>query len=46
VIAYAQEVKSATDIGPQTFDTRIGKLTFTHDLANGYPHQGNRRKAV
>jgi hypothetical protein len=23
--------------GPQTLETRIGKLTFTHDFANGYP---------
>ena len=22
---------------PQTVDTRIGKLSFTHDFANGYP---------
>lgn len=22
---------------PETFDTRIGKLEFTHDFANGYP---------
>jgi hypothetical protein len=21
----------------QSYDTRIGKLTFTHDFANGYP---------
>ena len=33
----AQEAKSTTDTGPQTLDTRIGKLTFTHDFANGYP---------
>ena len=23
--------------GPQTIDTRIGTLGFTHDFANGYP---------
>lgn len=21
----------------QSYETRIGRLTFTHDLANGYP---------
>jgi hypothetical protein len=37
VKSTAQETKPATDTGPQTLDTRIGKLTFTHDFANGYP---------
>jgi hypothetical protein len=23
--------------GPQTIETRIGRLEFTHDFANGYP---------
>jgi hypothetical protein len=37
VEAAAQEAKPPTDNGPQTLDTRIGKLTFTHDFINGYP---------
>jgi hypothetical protein len=28
---------SAAMAQEQTLDTRIGKLTFTHDFANGYP---------
>ena len=28
---------SAAIAAEQTLDTRIGKLTFTHDFANGYP---------
>jgi hypothetical protein len=28
---------SAAMAKEQTLDTRIGKLTFTHDFANGYP---------
>jgi hypothetical protein len=35
VEATAQEAKPPTDNGPQTLDTRIGKLTFTHDFING-----------
>jgi len=29
--------KTARTDTPQTLDTRIGKLKFTHDFANGYP---------
>jgi hypothetical protein len=33
-----QDGPAATDTGaPQDVDTRIGKLSFTHDFANGYP---------
>jgi hypothetical protein len=28
----------------QTLDTRIGKLTFTHDFANGYPTEETVQK--
>ncbi len=28
---------SAAMAAEQTLDTRIGKLTFTHDFVNGYP---------
>jgi hypothetical protein len=30
--------------GAQTLETRIGKLTFTHDFANGYPTGGTIEK--
>ena len=34
----AQAQRSVSqDSGAQTIDTRIGKLQFTHDFANGYP---------
>ncbi len=28
----------------ETIDTRIGKLTFTHDFANGYPTEETVKK--
>jgi hypothetical protein len=34
--AQAQDVRSRS-AAPQAIDTRIGKLEFTHDFANGYP---------
>ena len=33
----------AQDAG-KTIDTRIGKLSFTHDFANGYPTHATRKK--
>ncbi len=30
--------------GPQTIDTRIGALEFTHDFANGYPTDATVQK--
>jgi hypothetical protein len=41
--AAAQDAKRAPD-APQTIDTRIGKLDFTHDFANGYPSDATVQK--
>ncbi len=30
--------------GPQTIDTRIGTLEFTHDFANGFPTDATVQK--
>ena len=32
----------ATQTG-ETLDTRVGKLSFTHDFANGYPTHATRK---
>ncbi len=34
---------NAQDAG-ETIDTRIGKLSFTHDFANGYPTDETQQK--
>jgi hypothetical protein len=36
---------SAKDAG-ETIDTRIGKLSFTHDFDNGYPTDETQQKLL
>ncbi len=36
-IAFGFLIAGAGAVGADTIDTRVGKLEFTHDFANGYP---------
>jgi len=37
VVAILAAISIAVTVHAETVDTRIGKLSFTHDFANGYP---------
>jgi hypothetical protein len=49
VTRYRESLRSAMTAvqnGPQTIDTRIGALEFTHDFANGFPTDATGTKTL